>query len=1084
MKTKPMVCLIFLVMGCLFLALKGNSTEVKRQSYRVPISTLAPAPENNIPPRPPSKHPVGGIKYSANCFNIAPEMGIVIEHSQIGTTWYEFQQNGSMGRMISVTDQGYRNFSWMYTNQPYASSTTPRYVYANGEDSLGSYLGECNVDGGTTRAGYCNQTHLQDGTSIIVYHRTDGTPIWYVSITAGNSPGSNFFDRHWDIPDFIANAPSAEPGMWPQAEVKHNIATGRDYIHVVMTEANPWGEPPMVAYERCYIQDGPDLLDTMICQSFQGDSTRTYKVVAGDNGGGNLSPISHFDSSCSITPVVAVSPVSERVAIAFLKPADPLGSCDYGSDACFIESMVNGDDWITGSTWLPPEYNVTHYGTGSGDKAYSDLSACYDYQDSLHIIWVATPYDSTNPGTYTPSIARLYHWSKKAGISIVAQQYQPYSYNIAGAHNSYIAKPSISAPDPVFYHEGDRVLCVIWTQFDTTDIAANGFGNGDLWITLSCNDGLSWGGRYNLTNTQTPHCAPGNCLSEHWSSMAQNVYNGDLHIQYVCDKDAGGAIQDNPSQWMSNPIMYLHMGIDYGDCHPGICWITYRIESPSSSWSSPPLKVAPGGYRDLTLKLYDMGNDVCNYSVVSDNSCIQINASGTLSPRDSIILTPVISGAGGCNNACFSGNITITTDDPDYPQYIVLPVAAVVANDYYECPRDPLTYDSLDNGILQMYLNANGQEWIHDMGSFPDTVHDVFFNGGPFVATTQNNDTLVGRYYGENDQHTFAREQLYLNSMYNDFWLEYSWNVSIHDLNPPVNTKWWWFEILHENVFFKPNASNDLKHCVIKFVTAEIHDPPIWWPSQPTFEGYEDTYMGVMMDIDCPWDTLGSQNGSNRAGYDATNNIAWQRGWDYTGAHPQYNDYYAGIALAQGYQNGESTVPWGTYNLRNDVYLYPQSPWGWKDGQFYQLAMGNTLGAIQEPDSIVDRSQIVTARVINAGSDVNLKASFTVIEAVATTPGIGPTQLAARVAAARAWVAAKPFLLCGDANNSGAVEVGDIVTLINYLYKGYPSSTIRGPFNRLDCNSSGAIDVGDIITEINYLYKGYPATSVKCPGVW
>jgi hypothetical protein len=1077
MKTKLLVCLIFLLVGWMFLAGNINSAEVKRKSYKVPISTLAPAPENYIPPRPPSKYPVNGIKYSANCVSIAPEMGVKIEHSQIGTTWYDFQQNGSMGRMISVTNQGYRHFSWMYVNGVYPGN--PRYVYVNGEDSLGSYIGQRSADGGTTNAGYCNQTHLQDGASILIYHRTAGSPIWYTSITSGNSLGSNLFDRHWDIPDYITSAPSGQRGMWPQAEVKHDTATGRDYIHVVMTEGNTaGGVPVMVAYERCYIEDGPNLLDTMICQSFQGGSIQTYKVVAGANGGGTSSPISHFDSSCSITPVVVVSPVSERLAIAFLKPADPFGSCDYGCDVCFIESMVNGNDWIAGSPWPASEYNITHYGTESGDRAFSDLSACYDYRDSLHIIWVATSFDSTSPGTYTPSDARLYHWSKKTGISTVAQQSQPYSTNIAGAHNSFIAKPSISADNPLFHPTGDTVyLFSIFTRFDTTDIAANGFGNGDIIISGSNNGGANWGGKYNLTNTQTDNCALGNCLSEHWSSLAQNMYDGDFHIQYICDKDAGGAIQDSPSAWMENPVMYLRLRPYYPPPPARIC---YRIESPAE-WNSPPLKVSPNGSRSLVFKIFE-----CNgyfhliYQVNTNNTCISCNIPpSSLPPGDSVTITAVLSGSGACNNSFISGNIRITSNDPNNPT-IGLPVQAVVANNYFECPRDPSTYDSLDNGILQMYVNANGQEWIHDRGSFPDTVHEVFSNGGLFVATTESNDTLVGRYYGDNDQHTFAREKLYLSSMYNDFWLEYSWNVSIHDLNPPVDTKWWWFEILHENVFFKSTAPDALKHCVIKFVTVEIHDPPIWWPSQPTFTGYEDTYIGMMMDMDAPWDTLGNQNGRNRAGYDAANNIAYQRGWDFTGAHPEYNDYYTGMALIQGYQPGESTVPWGTYNLRNDVYLYPQSPWGWKDGQFYQLAKGNVPGEIQASDSIVDRSQIVTALKISAGTDPKARSSFTLVETAASG---GLSQLQAYVDSARTWVAGKPLILCGDCNCDGREDIGDVICKLNFLYKWYSIPTC-GPSARLDCNSSGTIDVGDIIAEINYLYKGYPASSIKCPGVW
>jgi hypothetical protein len=144
------------------------------------------------------------------------------------------------------------------------------------------------------------------------------------------------------------------------------------------------------------------------------------------------------------------------------------------------------------------------------------------------------------------------------------------------------------------------------------------------------------------------------------------------------------------------------------------------------------------------------------------------------------------------------------------------------------------------------------------------------------------------------------------------------------------------------------------------------------------------------------------------------------------------------------------------------------------------LAAGNVPGAIQEPDSIVDRSQIVTARKISAGTDPKARSSFTVVEIAA--PG-GLSQLQAYVDSARTWVARKPLILCGDCNCDGREDIGDVICKLNSLYKWYPIPTC-GPAARLDCNSSGTVDVGDIIAELNYLYKGYPASSIKCPGVW
>jgi hypothetical protein len=1081
MKIKLMVYIVFICLIGIILA--GNSYPAQ-QKQKLRLRSIyedypadSPGGTKDCPKSGshyvPTQTAYGGIPYQNNCEDIWPSVGTVIRHDQIGSTWYEFQQNGSIGRMISVSSDGYRNFSWMYCEHIYPPG--PRYVDANCENPSGGYLGQAHVDGGETNAGYCNQTHLHDGTSVVVYHRTGGTPIWASTLAMADGSGSNSFNRHWDLPDYIIGSLTLQPGEWPKAEVSYDPVAIKDYIHVVMVEGSiGCSDPYKLPYERCYLGTN----DTLICQNYTGETTSTYKLANNANGAGSFAPVSSFNTTCSYTPVIAVSPVSRRVALAFFRQADPANTCDYGSDVCFVESMSNGDDWIAGNPWPPPFFNVTNYGLSSGERGFSDLSACYDFQDSLHIVYVTAGFDSTSPGSADLGRTRLYHWSKKTGIIMIASKIQEDAQ--PGAHNMNIAKMSVSAQNPIYHPSGDSVyLYCIWTQFDSTDKSANGYGNGDLFGSGSLDGGATWGGAFNLTNTRTPGCTPGTCLSEHWSSLAQNMYDGDLHIQYICDKDAGGAIQDPPSAWLDNPVMYLHLSAWDVNAHPQ--GELHYLSHPD--WVHPPLKITPGGTRNVSFQIRNIGNGPLTYSVSDDDPCIIANVPPTvLLPGDIATVNFIVDGTGACNNTFIDGNVIVTTDEPNQlPESI--PLRAVVSNDYYECPRDPLTYDSLDNGILQMYVNANGQEWIHDVGSFPDTVHEVFFNGGPFVATTQSNDTLVGRYYGDNDEHTFAREKLYLNSMYNDFWLAYSWNVSIHKLNPPENTKWWWFELLHENVFFKPNAPDALKHCVIKFVTAERHNPPIWWPSQPTFTGYEDTYIGIMMDMDAPWDTLGGQDGRNRAGYDAVNNIAYQRGWDYTGAHPQYNDYYTGMALIQGFQSGESTVPWGTYNLRNDVYLYPQSAWGWKDGDFYRLAAGNVLGDIQQPDSIVDRSQILTAKKIVAGTNAHLERSFTVVEAIGTN---GLADLQNEVAAARAWVGSAHMnhILCCDVNNNGMIEVGDIISLINYLFKNDPSSIILGPLERADCSQSGAVDVSDIVTLLNYLFKGYPEITLRCPGVW
>jgi hypothetical protein len=59
--------------------------------------------------------------------------------------------------------------------------------------------------------------------------------------------------------------------------------------------------------------------------------------------------------------------------------------------------------------------------------------------------------------------------------------------------------------------------------------------------------------------------------------------------------------------------------------------------------------------------------------------------------------------------------------------------------------------------------------------------------------------------------------------------------------------------------------------------------------------------------------------------------------------------------------------------------------------------------------------------------------------------------------------------LRGDTNGDGIVNVGDIVYLVSYLYKGGPEPY---PVWVGDCNCDEIVNVGDIVFLVSYLYKG------------
>jgi len=59
----------------------------------------------------------------------------------------------------------------------------------------------------------------------------------------------------------------------------------------------------------------------------------------------------------------------------------------------------------------------------------------------------------------------------------------------------------------------------------------------------------------------------------------------------------------------------------------------------------------------------------------------------------------------------------------------------------------------------------------------------------------------------------------------------------------------------------------------------------------------------------------------------------------------------------------------------------------------------------------------------------------------------------------------------GDCNRDGIIEIGDVLHLVNYLYKSGPAPN---PMEAGDVNRDGRIDLGDVVYLLNYLFRNGP----------
>ena len=65
----------------------------------------------------------------------------------------------------------------------------------------------------------------------------------------------------------------------------------------------------------------------------------------------------------------------------------------------------------------------------------------------------------------------------------------------------------------------------------------------------------------------------------------------------------------------------------------------------------------------------------------------------------------------------------------------------------------------------------------------------------------------------------------------------------------------------------------------------------------------------------------------------------------------------------------------------------------------------------------------------------------------------------------------------GDVNSDGAIDLGDVVFLINYLFRG---GTAPNPLRFGDPTAYCVVDLGDVIFLLNYLYRGGSLPGIGC----
>ncbi len=512
---------ICLTMICCWLApaliLAAGTKQAKGPIVNYPAMGLHDPPVTALPVPPPYT-----LLSSDN-------VDLVGDTMTIGTTWYESQHNGTIGRMIALDELGYLHFTWMngLTSNPAGS----RHVYYNFV-----YRGEPGwVDG------YAVESSDRGG---------------YTVVDAGFG-GIAFPAFHWDSSPTSTNAYSAvasdyfaHAGAFQVWELPHYLGQDLQFI---------W--PRM-----CMKQDGEMLVLSTEYMAAAGDSMRQTWSLGTYNQATNT--ITYTDQefielTMTIAAEVAASRVSNRVAAAWTYSRD-FGVSDatqYNND---IHMMIdddgqdlNFDNWFNLTNFIYPDSLLlpdTLRADGDTLRAYTDINLFFDDNDVCHAAFTTPGYYEFE-GLISVAPAIIWHWSEADPntFTIIANHW--YANYACGAWNRNVQRPSLGQDPNTGY------LYCMYQVYDSSSVSAGGFVSGEVYISVSTDGGLSWSEGKNVTNTISPDgAAAGQCLSELSPSMGE-IVDGACDIMYVLDRDAGFVVQTEGVATLNN-VIYHRVPVD------------------------------------------------------------------------------------------------------------------------------------------------------------------------------------------------------------------------------------------------------------------------------------------------------------------------------------------------------------------------------------------------------------------------------------------------------------------------------------------------------------------------------------------
>lgn len=552
---REVIILTLLTLAFAAVSLGGDRTEVRNATQKLRAigasRDIAPpaVPLNQHRPRTPSTldDPIGEV-YEA------------------GTTYYDFQHNGSSGRMITCDPFGWVHVVW--TNA-LDDDHDERHAYYNMWDPAEEafYYEE---DGGiqveqSQRGGYVCQAIAPDGRSYPAFHQETLTQYAHAAAGIDFLPESGAFTGS-EVPYLQDDRCGSMEDMeiiWPKIAMDVN-----GVLHMVSTE-NPCIPDDPSEPSRIYYSRGIPVFD-----EYGFGSDIAWEPVIGND------EFQELDTVMVIAADITASRHSNRLAIAWAKSRDPVDdpnqTSQINNDIVYIISEDGGHSW-------GPEINITNFEYPdldciSGDtvecckdtfRVYADLSLLFDEYDQLHIAFTTQLYRAiSSQGTgvaYVFGYSQIWHWSdvynEISPIRAINMDHFNANWTDLGDWQVQLQKPQLAIDPTTGY------LYATYMMVDTMSWSAAGIPIADAWVSVSTDCGRSWSLSTNVSNTPGGQDTPaGQCQHERDVTVAPMVTYTDgvgyLHMEYVFDRDAGGAVGNTPTgQVTLNPVYYQRIPI-------------------------------------------------------------------------------------------------------------------------------------------------------------------------------------------------------------------------------------------------------------------------------------------------------------------------------------------------------------------------------------------------------------------------------------------------------------------------------------------------------------------------------------------